>query len=97
MAARRRSAEEWRTLVSEWQGSGLDAESYARARGLNVSTLRWWRWRLGSAPPTSPAFVEVQIHEPAPPDLVVEVGDLRVRVPAGFDARELRRLLVALC
>jgi hypothetical protein len=32
-----------------------------------------------------------------PPGFVVEVRDLRVRVPVGFDAGELRRLMGALC
>ena len=45
-------------------------------------------------------FADVVVVEPEPksaPDLVVEVGELRVRVPSGFDAGELRRLVAALC
>lgn len=47
----------------------------------------------------SPEFVDVVVVEPSAqvPDLVVEVGQVRVRVPVGFDARELRRLVDALC
>lgn len=45
-----------------------------------------------------PAFLEVVVQErERPPDLVVELGELRVRVPAGFDAHEVRRLVAALC
>jgi len=103
MAVERRSAKRWQELVSEWECTDLPAIEFARRRGLNVSTLRWWRWKLrsdglrGSAA-VAPAFLEVVVEEPEPPDLVVELGgNLRVRVPAGFDARELRRLVVALC
>lgn len=97
MALQRRSAERWRELITEWECSGLPAREFARRRGLNVATLRWWRWKLGADGCPAPAFLEVVVEEPEPPDLVVELGDLRVRVPAGFDARELRRLVAALC
>ena len=58
--------------------------------------MGWWRWRLEAA--EEPAFLDVIVAEPVTvPDLVVEVGALRVRVPWGFDAVELRRLVAALC
>lgn len=47
-----------------------------------------------------PGFVEVVVSDAptvVPPGFVVEVRDLRVRVPVGFDAGELRRLMGALC
>lgn len=47
----------------------------------------------------APGFVEVVVSDAVtiPREFVVEVGDLRVRVPVGFDACELRRLVGALC
>lgn len=60
--------------------------------------------RTGSLVPTAraraPGFVEVVVSDApstVPCDFVLEVRDLRVRVPHGFDAGELRRLLGALC
>lgn len=87
-------------LVSEWECGDQSATEFARKRGLNVSTLRWWRWKLrGEAREerAMAAFFEVVVEAPEPPDLVVELGDVRVRVPTGFDAGELRRLVAALC
>jgi hypothetical protein len=56
---------------------------------------------LGASPAEArPEFLDVVVIDgvvDAVPDLVVEVGELRVRVPVGFDARELRRLVDALC
>jgi hypothetical protein len=105
MAARRRTADEWREIVERWRASGRSKEAYARRLGVSPITLGWWQWKLaGGAPePTvTPAFAEVVVSETAyepksSPDLVVEIGDLRVRVPSGFDAGELRRLVSALC
>ena len=99
----RRTSEEWRLLVEDWIASGQGCEEWAAPRGILASTLGWWRWKLGmgtvrAAEPTR--FLDVVVREPGPPpapDLVVEVGALRVRVPVGFDARELRRVVDALC
>jgi hypothetical protein len=55
---------------------------------------------LGASPAEArPDFLDVVVVDAvleAVPDLIVEVGELRVRVPVGFDARELRRLVDAL-
>jgi hypothetical protein len=44
---RRRSAQDWRGLIEEWQGSGIDLTEFCRERRIAPSSLRWWRWRLG--------------------------------------------------
>jgi hypothetical protein len=81
--------------VDRWGRSGETCVAFASAHGLNPSTLSWWRWKLSLS--TSP-FLEVVVVEPEPvPDFEVAVGDVRVRVPLGFDAAELRRLVAALC
>ncbi len=104
MAARRRTADEWREIVEDWRASGRSKEDYARELGVSPITLGWWQWKLaGDAPgaTATPRFAEVVVVTPykpkAAPDLVVEIGDLRVRVPSGFDAGELQRLVSALC
>jgi len=100
MAMRRRSAAEWRTLVDDWKSSALDAEAFSADRGVNAATLKWWRWRLRAddvATAEVPGFLEVVVTERDAPELVVEVGAFRVRVPFGFDAGEVRRLVAALC
>lgn len=57
------------------------------------------RSAVSAAAPAAPRFVEVVVSDcpTVPLDFVVEVRDLRVRVPVGFDAGELRRLVGALC
>lgn len=110
MAARRRSADEWRGIVAEWLASGRSTEDYARSLGVNPTTLGWWRWKLGqpssgaSAIADEPGFAEVVVvdrdEEPVvhhAPDFIIELGDLRVRVAPGFHGPELRRLLGTLC
>lgn len=100
----RRTSEEWRLLVKEWLDSGEGCAEWAEPRGIVAATLGWWRWKLGlssGADRELPTFLDVVVREPIPrldpPDLIVEVGTVRVRVAVGFDARELRRVVDALC
>jgi len=95
---RQRNEAQWRGLVEEWRASGLSKEAFARSHGVSPSTLGWWTCRFRNEVP-APRFLEVVVAPPAAPapDLLVELGDLRVRVPRGFDAAELRRLVDALC
>jgi transposase-like protein len=109
MAARRRTASEWRAIVEDWQRSGRRKEDYARSLGVSPVTLGWWQWKLGGSVSerrsdhAPSGFAQVVVLDTdceaagRAPDLVVELGELRVRVPPGFDAGELRRLVAALC
>ena len=99
MARRRRSAAEWQHLVEQWLAGGQTREQFAHAQGLNPATLSWWRWKLRQREqlPKVLAVDLIDLAPPNAPDLIVEIGQLRVRVPSGFDAGELRRVVEALC
>lgn len=68
--------EVWQDRIARWQESRMTAEEFALREGVQPSSLKWWRWRLGSevvragAGEQRPAkgataFVEVA-PEPAP-------------------------------
>ncbi len=88
----------WSGRVQAWRESGLSAAEFARGKGLAASTLRLWSSRLR---PPLPRLVEL-VRRPSSavvvssPELVVEVGAVRVRVGRGFDAELLREVVVAL-
>ena len=88
----------WRALISAQERSGQSVREFAGARGLAAGTLYWWRSRLRDRGD----LVRVAVVDPAaaddPPDASFELqlGDIVLRIPAGFDERELRRLLQAL-
>lgn len=79
-----------------WWAWRLESRSPGRGQARRS---RVGRSAASAASPAAPRFVEVVVSDgPAVPlDFVVEVRDLRVRVPVGFDAGELRRLVGALC
>lgn len=42
-----RGAAKWEPLIRECEGSGLTSAEYAKRKGLNIRSFRWWKWRLG--------------------------------------------------
>ena len=93
----RRTREEWRRLVAQWRGCGEPRATFARRVGVNANTLGWWAWKLG-AEESETSFLDVVVEEPvAAPDFQLDIDGVRVLVPLGFDAVELRRLVDALC
>lgn len=65
--SRCRSAVAWAKLVSAWEASGVDAETFAGRRGLSARGLKWWRWKLRATPtppvPSDLRLVPVELSE----------------------------------
>jgi hypothetical protein len=105
------AAAEWARRVEEQEKSGLSIREFAEQQGLKPGSLSFWRWKLARSghaaglPAVTPlGFVELTaVPSPAPEPrsegLVFEIGlasDRSIRVPAGFDASELARLVAVL-
>lgn len=106
MDARRSGGAEarWRSLIEAQERSGLCVAEFAARRGLSVATLYWWRSRLRRPKQGEPSLVPIEIVGPEPGGshggaerFEIELrGGRRLRVPPGFDAGELTRLIAAL-
>lgn len=72
---RQRTSPSRRTqLLTAFDRSGLSAAAFARQHGIGYTTFCGWRHRRAKAK-ASPAFVEVELSEPAAmAELLVEVG-----------------------
>jgi hypothetical protein len=104
MAADYWTEDEARRVLGQLDASGLTAAEFGRRSGIAEKRLRWWRKRLGNRSRSRAealAMVPVRIKvaaarssaAPSAPPIEVEVGDLIVRVPAGFDAEMLAHLV----
>ena len=87
----------WSNRVEAWRASGLNAAAFSSRGGFAERTLRWWAWRLERE---SRAFVRV-VRTDSPRAalgdcVVIEIGDARVVLSAGFDRAALRDVLAAL-
>lgn len=91
----------WRSLLREQAKSGLTVKEFAARRGLVANTLSWWRCRLrrlaaeaGAAVLVPVEVVDREAVETHVGGFEIQLGDGTVlRVPRGFDATELTRLL----
>jgi len=76
---------EWAQRVDRWQKSGLSAEAFATREEIkSKDQLVWWRWKLRSSSPASPASTSTP-SLPAPRFLPVRVVDTTVQA-AGLGA-----------
>jgi transposase-like protein len=84
-------------LVAAFDRSELSAAAFARQHGIHYTTFCGWRRRRDQAK-ASPAFVQVDLPEPAPAvELVIELGaTARLRVTTGAQIPLAARLLQAL-
>jgi hypothetical protein len=89
--------------VRRWVSSGLSGAEFSRTIGVPAGTLAWWRWKFRSEGVSlrpkrarAPGFVEI-----TPPEggtsrgepLELEVAGATLRIPTGFDAPTLARVL----
>lgn len=88
----------WVERVRGWRASGESAYDFATRHGFATSTLHGWSSRLPRE--DSPRFLRLvpkSIESVTPrSEVVVEVGNARVRVITGFDAALLADVVQAL-
>jgi hypothetical protein len=93
---KRYSEEEKRMWVEDWKGSGTSQYAYAKANGLNPTTLKNWA-REAEVPQ---GFVEVTPQLPVPmgytPEILIEKGDIKVHIPVAINRQDLRAVIQSL-
>jgi hypothetical protein len=103
----RTSPEEWQNRIEQWRGSGLTADKFAAELGINAGTLKFWCYKLNKAKREASGHVAlskkkrtvaaasfVEVRTASESLFEVELGNgRRLRVPNGFDADALERLL----
>jgi transcriptional regulator with XRE-family HTH domain len=94
------TAEDAATVLAAAAESGLSVREFAARNGLVPQRLERWQRKLASARPSAATFVEIApvlagsgVRASASGFEVVLRSGRVVRVGAGFDAGELRRLL----
>lgn len=98
--------EAWAQRVAEWRASGLSSLAYCAGKDFTAGGLRHWAHRLAHGEVTPPRVrmarvVRVRRRRPetrtptreVAADLIVEVGEARIAVRAGFDRATLATVL----
>lgn len=99
-------ADDATVVVDALEASGMSLAAFCRTHGIHANRVARWRKRLravsaGPSSGSSPSARTMHFHElampaAAPPRWVAEVELMSgyvVRIPTGFDAGELDRLL----
>jgi len=94
------SKEEKAMWLDDWRQSGKSAWAYAKENGLNLQTLK--NWIKAEA---KQSFVEVPSN-PVPalvlkptaqmPEILIEKGDVKIRIPLAIGRCELRAVMEGL-
>jgi transposase-like protein len=102
---RRRSPEEVRELLDEYEQSGLTQQAFADRVGVSLSSISLWLRKARNGDkredadllPAASRLVPVTIRstDPSPFELVT-AGGATLRIPADFDPGALERLLALL-
>jgi transposase-like protein len=80
-----------RAVLAQLDASGLTIREFAERQGLDRQRLDRWRMRLGRA--RAPAFVEISASvRGGAIEVVLRAGHV-LRVPDGFEAETLRRVV----
>jgi hypothetical protein len=98
-------------VIAAFAKSKRTVSDFCSRGGINEQTFRWWRWKLRPAK-TNPTGALVRMLPVAvtgtaptvaaaervalPAEIVVEVGELAVRVPVGVDAKFAAELIAEL-
>ncbi len=98
--------QKWFDLLVRWRASGLDAAAFVAGEDESVTERRLLRWqwkeeklRRAESRAARPAFIRLERARATKPEVmtgleVVSTTGRLVRVPVGFDAVTLTRLLV---
>jgi hypothetical protein len=90
---KRRSPEQWRTIIAEYESSGLSREEFCATRKLNLDYFGK-RLRLAKkSKPAGPAFLPVRVRSEG---ISVELGDVTVRCTTATPASWIAELAAAL-
>ena len=88
---RRWTPEDAREVLARLEASGLTLRKFAEREGIDDQRL--YRWRAQIGPTAGPTFVEIARPGPgAAIEVVLRSGHM-LRVPAGFEAETVRRLV----
>jgi transposase-like protein len=85
--------ESWKHHLRAQERSGMSQAAYCRKHGLDKKQYYYWKRRFREEAGKGECFVPVGNSL----SIELQVGEITVRVPSGFDSEELKRVVEALC
>jgi hypothetical protein len=83
----RRTESEWRSILAEYERSGLSKSAFCRESKLSRSSFMKWKRRLSGTAGAGPAFVEWMVPSGSAEEAPARVGDFELTLPGGVVLR----------
>ena len=102
MTKKEQRLQEWETRIADYNASGLTMAAWCQANRFTKETLKYWlrktnKMSSSAKQSSTPRFVPLAVsHSNASSSLVVQIGQAKVEVYAGFDPLLLREIIHAL-
>lgn len=93
---KKRSAEEGRKIIEEFERSGLSRRAFCEDVNIPVTTLDYWRWKKTGKIRLVEVAIEKEApskNEPSPGFIVVLTNGRRIESPWSFHEAELTSLI----
>ena len=94
---KKRSAEEGRKIIEEFERSGLSRRAFCERVNIPVTTLDYWRWKKTGKTRLVEVAIEKEApsskNEPSPRFIVVLTNGRRIESPWSFQEAELSSLI----
>jgi len=84
--------------LENWEEGGMSKNAYAIASGISPRTFIGWTWRTEKPTKKKQNFVEIKkamLVDP-PRDMVIERGDITIRLPLTVGMKEMQTVFMAL-
>lgn len=71
--------EHWKTVISDYQSSGLTQKVFCQKRNIKIHTLHYWLKKLRESQDSEEAFISLQTTE-STSDSHIQIGHARIAV-----------------
>lgn len=95
MARSQELQRKWKNRIAEQRMSGLSIQKWCEEHQVSKQQFHYWKTRL--AEPELQVSSFTQLPNEQKKGIVIECGNLSVRLEKGFDATTLRECLSVLC
>ena len=94
--------ENWQNIIKAWQKSGEKQIEWCKQKGINISTFKYWKYRLKKETANDIQFQELEAIKPrkttnpSPKSILIEIADAKIEVYDDINPHLLRTIIQVL-
>ena len=89
----------WQNIIKSWQKSGEKQTTWCRQNNVNISTSKYWKYRLKKEKANNIQFQELETKKPrkttnpSPKSILIEIANAKIEVYDGVNPHLLRTII----